>query len=181
MKKKTKSHIYIVLKGNDMKILKRLAFLITALIVICIISIAVYQNMNKKALCGFYYDEESNGFVEINEDGTFKYRVKRDVSSAIYGKYRIEDDNLILESEHNGEYIFQIGYEKLKFIKGDDMTDRLVEKNENYSWNPEMKYSIELKPDKQKIFINSVFIILILISVVVVCITVYKRKKRIHL
>lgn len=66
-------------------------------------------------------------------------------------------------------------------LKGNDMTDGLVEKNENYSWNPQMKYSIELKPDKQKIFINSVFIILILISVVVVCITVYKRKKRIHL
>lgn len=82
---------------------------------------------------GFYYGYSEGVYVQINEDGTFVYRVALGISTAVDGEYVVENEYLTLYSDV-GEYKFRILHNKIEFIEGNYLTDDLVEKGTKYVW-----------------------------------------------
>jgi len=166
---------------SDMKKKIIIFTLIIVLVMISIIGIVIYQNENKAILQGYYYSEfKSNtyGYLIINDNNTFDYRIDSASSVAIHGEYMVNDNYLLLDSNH-GMYKFEIQYKKLKFIEGDFMPFDIVECGDIYKWSTERKYTADYKRE-QKIesFIKDMLIVFVLVAVVGVGEVIYKRNRR---
>ena len=144
---------------SDMKKKIIIFTLIIVLVMISIIGIVIYQNENKAILQGYYYSEfKSNtyGYLIINDNNTFDYRIDSASSVAIHGEYTVNDNYLLLDSNH-GMYKFEIQYKKLKFIEGDFIPFDVVECGDIYKWSTERKYTADYKREQKiKSFIKDI-------------------------